>query len=91
MKIDVKQQIRLGINNSQPNFVPISVKLPENPLQQKQKISIPITVIPKKEPTKEVIQLPKITEPPKQTYGVIHNEQPVIKQEPLKEINKDSI
>ena len=91
MKIDVKQQIRLGINNSQPNFVPISVKLPENPPQQKQKISIPITVIPKKEPTKEVIQLPKITEPPKQTYGVIHNEQPVIKQEPLKEINKDSI
>lgn len=32
---------------------------------------------------------------PKQTYGVIHNEQPVIKpvikQEPSKEVNKDSI
>lgn len=28
---------------------------------------------------------------PKQTYGVIHNEQPVIKQESSKEVNKDSI
>ena len=35
--------------------------------------------------------IPKIIEPPKQTYGVIHNEQPVIKQEPSKEVNKDSI
>ena len=34
---------------------------------------------------------PKQKEPPKQTYGVIHNEQPVIKQEPFKELNKDSI
>lgn len=40
---------------------------------------------------KEIIQLPEIIEPPKQTYGVIHNEQPVIKQEPSKEVNKDSI
>lgn len=38
-----------------------------------------------------IIQLPEIVEPPKQTYGVIHNEQPVIKQEPSKEVNKDSI
>ena len=33
----------------------------------------------------------KQEEPTKQTYGVIHNEQPVIKQEPSKELNKDSI
>ena len=32
----------------------------------------------------------KQEEPTKQTYGVIHNEQPVIKQEPFKELNKDS-
>lgn len=56
-----------------------------------QPISVSIR-IPKQE---EVIKKPKITipviEPPKQTYGVIHNEQPVIKQEPSKEVNKDSI
>lgn len=34
---------------------------------------------------------PKQKEPPKQTYGIIHNEQPVIKQESFKELNKDSI
>ena len=73
MKIDVKQQIRPGINNSQPNFVPISVKLPENPPQQKQKISIPV-------------KLPENPPQQKQKISI-----PVIKQEPLKETNKDSI
>lgn len=52
-----------------------------------------ISVVQEKQeiPNKEIIQLPEIIEPPKQTYGVIHNEQPVIKQEPSKEVNKDSI
>lgn len=91
MKINIKQEIGLGINDSQPDFVPIHIKLPENKPKQKQKVSIPIKVTPKENPMKEIIQFPKITEPPKQTYGVIHNEQPVIKQESLKEPNKDSI
>ena len=61
-------------------------------VKDSQPISVSIR-IPKQE---EVIKKPKITipeiiEPPKQTYGVIHNEQPVIKQEPSKEVNKDSI
>lgn len=57
------------------------------------KNSQPISVVQEKQeiPNKEIIQLPEIIEPPKQTYGVIHNEQPVIKQEPSKEVNKDSI
>ena len=56
-------------------------------VKDSQPISVSIR-IPKQE---EIIQLPEIIEPPKQTYGVIHNEQPVIKQEPSKEVNKDSI
>lgn len=91
MKINIKQEIGLGINDSQPNFVPIHIELPKNELEQKSKVSIPIRVVPKESSKKEIIQFPKITEPPKQTYGVIHNEQPVIKQEPLKELNKNSI
>lgn len=55
-------------------------------VKDSQPISVSIR-IPKQE---EVIKKPKITIP-KQTYGVIHNEQPVIKQEPFKEVNKDSI
>lgn len=47
------------------------------------------------QPISVSIRIPKqeevIKKPPKQTYGVIHNEQPVIKQEPSKEVNKDSI
>lgn len=91
MKIEIKREIGLGINDSQPNFVPIAIKLKDNKLEQKQKITIPITIPNKEIIKKETIQLPQIVEPPKQTYGVIHNEQPVIKQEPLKETNKDSI
>ena len=91
MKINIKQEIGLGINDSQPNFVPIHIKLPKNELGQKSKVSIPIRVVPKESSKKEIIQFPKITEPPKQTYGVIHNEQPVIKQEPPRELNKSSI
>lgn len=91
MKINIKQKIGLGINDSQPNFVPTHIKLLENKPEQKQKVSISIIVPHKEESKKEIIQFPKITEPPKQTYGVIHNEQPVIKQELPKELNKDSI
>lgn len=50
-------------------------------VKDSQSISVPIR-IPKQE---EIIQFPEIIEPPKQTYGVIHNEQP------SKEVNKDSI
>ena len=43
------------------------------------------------QPISVSIRTPKQEEPTKQTYGVIHNEQPVIKQESFKELNKDSI
>ena len=92
MKISVKKQdIGQGIVDSLPNFVPIQIKLPKNQPEAKQKVSIPIKIIPKESFKKEIIQFPKIAEPSKQTYEVIHNEQPVIKQESTKETNKDSV
>lgn len=91
MKISVKKDIGLGVKDSQPNFVSIRVQLPKEPPTIKPKITIPVIKKEEKILDKEIIQLPKIVEPVKQTYGIIHNEQPVIKQEPSKELNKDSI
>lgn len=91
MKINIKQEIGLGITDSQPNFVPIHIKLPEDKQRQNKKIIIPVINTPKTEPSKEIIQFPKITESKKELQKIIHNEQPVVKQEPLKEVNKDSV
>lgn len=54
MKISVKKDIGLGAKDSQP--ISVSIRIPK---QEKQEI-----------PNKEIIQLPEIIEPPKQTYGV---------------------
>lgn len=90
MKINTKQDIGLGINDSQP--ISISINLPKEETVEKPKLIIPV-IEKKEEPiTKELIKFPPIKDPPpKQVYGIIHNEQPVIKQEPIKEINKNSI
>lgn len=89
MKIKVQKDTGLGVVDSQP--LSVSIRLPKKEEPIKPKIVIP--AIKKEEVIieKEIIQLPQIVEPPKQTYGVIHNEQPVIKQESTQEINKDSI
>ncbi len=89
MKIKVQKDTGLGVVDSQP--LSVSIRLPKKEEPIKPKIVIP--AIKKEEiiVEKEIIQLPQIVEPPKQTYGIIHNEQPVIKQEPTQEINKDSI
>ena len=88
MKISVKKDIGLGVKDSQP--ISVSIRIPkQEEVIKKPKITIPIVQEKQEIYNKEIIQLPKIIEPPKQTYGVIHNEQPVIKQEPSKEANKD--
>ena len=89
MKISVKKDIGLGVNDSQP--ISVSIRIPkQEEVIKKPKITIPVIQKKQEIDNKEIIQLPEIIEPPKQTYGVIHNEQPVIKQEPSKEVNKDS-
>lgn len=89
MKIKVQKDTGLGVTDSQP--ISISIRLPKKEEPIKPKIVIP--AIKKEEiiVEKEIIQLPQIVQSPKQTYGVIHNEQPVIKQESTQETNKDSI
>ena len=90
MKISVKKDIGLGVKDSQP--ISVSIRIPkQEEISKEPKITIPVVQEKQEIPNKEIIQLPEIIEPPKQTYGVIHNEQPVIKQEPSKEVNKDSI
>ena len=90
MKISVKKDIGLGVKDSQP--ISVSIRIPkQEEVIKKPKITIPVIQKKQEIDNKEIIQLPEIIEPPKQTYGVIHNEQPVIKQEPSKEVNKDSI
>ncbi len=90
MKISVKKDIGLGVKDSQP--ISISIRVPkQKESEEHSKVTIPIIQKKQEIITKEIIQFPKVVEPPKQTYGVIHNEQPVIKQEPPKEFNKDSI
>ena len=90
MKIRIKKDIGLGVKDSQPISVSIRTPKQEEPTK-KPKITIPVIQKKQEIDNKKIIQLPEIVEPPKQTYGVIHNEQPVIKQEPSKELNKDSI
>lgn len=90
MKIRVKKDIGLGVKDSQPISISIRVPKQKEP-EEPSKVTIPIIQKKQEIITKEIIQFPKVVEPPKQTYGVIHNEQPVIKQEPPKELNKDSI
>lgn len=90
MKISIKKDIGLGVKDSQPISVSIRTPKQEEPTK-KPKITIPVIQKKQEIDNKKVIQFPEIVEPPKQTYGVIHNEQPVIKQEPSKELNKDSI
>ena len=90
MKISVKKQdIGQGVVDSLPKSVSIQLPKIEEPV--KPKIVIPTTKKSEEVIVKETIQIPQIVEPPKQTYGVIHNEQPVIKQELTKETNKDSV
>lgn len=90
MKISVKKDIGLGVKDSQP--ISISIRVPkQEESEEHSKVTIPIIQKKQEIITKEIIQFPKVVEPPKQTYGVIHNEQPVIKQESPKEFNKDSI
>lgn len=88
MKIKIKDK-GLGTNNSQP--FSIKVNLPKTEEIPKPKIIIPIQKKKESIESKQYIQLPTIKEPPKQTYGIIHNEQPVIKQEENKITNKDSV
>ena len=88
MKIKIKDK-GLGTNNSQP--FSIKVNLPKIEEIPKPKIVIPIQKKEEIIKSKQSIQLPTIKEPSKQTYGVIHNEQPVIKQEENKTANKDSV
>lgn len=90
MKINLKD-IGLGVSDSQPISVPIRVSFKKEEIKELPKITIPIIQKEQLNLEKEIIQLPKIIEPPKQIYGTIHNEQPVIKQEPTQEPNKDSI
>ena len=90
MKISIKKDIGLGVKDSQP--ISVSIRTPkQEEVIKKPKITIPVIQKKQEIDNKEIIQFPEIVEPPKQTYGVIHNEQPVIKQEPSKELNKDSI
>lgn len=91
MKISIKQDIGLGVNDSQPKSVSIRIPIKEKEEPTKPKITIPTVKKEEQVIDLEIIKLPQIVEPPKQTYGIIHNEQPVIKQETTTEENKDSI
>ena len=90
MKIRIKKDIGLGVKDSQPISVSIRTPKQEEPTK-KPKITIPVIQKKQEIDNKKIIQLTEIVEHHKQTQGVINNEQPVIKQEPSKELNKDSI
>lgn len=70
MNISVKKDIGLGVKDSYP--ISVSIRIPkQEEISKEPKITIPVVQEKQEIPNKEIIQLPEIIEPPKQTYSII--------------------